>query len=518
MELSLNPDRVVTLTGCFMLMRPQMKETLDHCESTKWVKIQTMDPPITAQSSVYSANIYGDFYPTVGSLSVQYFNSGVLYSVSVAFYEGFFTNPDYPHTQDISTLETIRANYADGGFVDDMGNQITPRVSVGREEVTLADWIAHGGFNPLDPDGWAKWQTGQRTRGKFAQHGTVTETGIELANSFEVKPGTGDGGMVSLSDWYVNLYRTNFNFVLDVPLADELTAAGIASHTPVVAMVAWLNSLRTAGDVVPANLSSVAERRFTIGEHSFTLSFFTTATHTNTSFVGRLSLSGSGSIPRDQLMTLLSGQVAINAGVDIDIPHALGSGRTPAKTKRLILGESALAEHNRSPVFEVSNDGSNVVERVHIGSFRVVDHDDLGDHPTAVMTKVLPTPAQMPLVGEIHFRGAANSNLQVLPPTQACENSGVARVIRIDNQGTGNYTVLDWAGNNIITLRPTQSISLRFVFDREGGGHLLGDQPERLQITNSGDTGIFWSNYSYDYDATHYGMPPRAATPQLQRR
>ena len=227
-----------------------------------------MQPPITAQSPVRNATISSDFYPTVANLSIEYMVDGAWHADSVYFPTGFFTESEYLNSPEYAKLQTIRANYADGGFVDDVGNRITPRARIAWEEMTLPEWEAHGGLNPLDPDGWTKWQAGRHTTGKFAQHGTITETGIELANSFEVKPGTGDGGMVSLSDWYVNLYRTNFNFVLDVPLADELTTAGIASHTPVVAMVAWLNSIRTAGDVVPANLSSVAERRFTIGEHS----------------------------------------------------------------------------------------------------------------------------------------------------------------------------------------------------------------------------------------------------------
>ena len=198
-----------------------------------------------------------------------------------------------------------------------------------------------------------------------------------------------EGGTVDLRDWQVNAFPGLFQLYLPIPDGVNLASADVPAYTPVVAMVAWLNSIKaTADSDVPADLSSVTGRTFTFQTtQAFALSD-PELSYVN-DHLAHIILRGTG-VRRDLIAAELVEDVDVTGQV-VDQPNPFGAIATALAAKQVVLGTSFLSERNRSPQFTVRNQDSPIEEHVHVGSFRVVDQHDQ-THPTPVSYTHLPSP------------------------------------------------------------------------------------------------------------------------------
>lgn len=459
----------------------------------------------------------------------------------------------YDHANPSGDLQNLRqAHNAPGGLVDDTGAAVVP--STGYSPPPYAQLAERGYIDPLDPNGYTKWETSRKFIGTFLKHGThEVSTGqetLKLEAGVEVHPSQASGQNVTLNDWVVNAGQVannpytmpasmthQFDLRLIIPEFNQVTYAQLHNYGPLAALIVNLNSRRTD----PANMSALTGEtsddavdpfgdphvhRFSVDDSDDMELFQFTITGTSaaynsagtyvTEFTVQCQVIGTG-YNFNVLQESFTGDATVTGEVEVQNPF--GNRRTEVSGLKMILSDRAeLDAIGGIPRFTVTDDGSNIKHVIPIGYRRVVDFDDL----SAVMLngaeiyRQMPTPENNPMFRELHHYGTANKVLRLLNPEQANEYSGTSRPITIDNQGTGNLEVQDWDGNNIVTLRSDESCDLRFVYDREGNSRLLGEVPERYFEASAGTLGMINNNTPgyYTFDTDNYAVIVNIPTPQ----
>ena len=455
-------------------------------------------------------------------------------------------NADYDPVNPSGDLQQLRqAHNAPGGLVDNTGAAVVP--SVGIPNTTYAQLAERGYIDPLDPQGYEKWETSRKFVGTFLEHGThevsAGQETLKLEAGFEVHPSQASGQSVTLNDWMVNngqvannpytspaSMTSQFDLRLLIPEFNQVTYAQLHNYGPLAALIVNLNSRRTD----PTNMSALTGEtsddavdpfgdphvhRFSVDDDDDMELFQFTITGTSASYNSagtyvtefriQAQVIGTG-YDFNALQESFTGSETV-AG-EAEVHNAFGNRATPVTGLKMILSDRAqLDALGGTPRFIVTDDGSNVRHIIPVGYRRVIDFDDLG----AVMLngaeiyRQMPTSENFPLFRELHHYGTTNKVFRLLNPEAANEYTGTARPITIDNQGTGNLEVHDWGGNNIVTLRPDESCDLRFVYDREGNSRLLGEVPERYFSAAAGTVGTLNDYGYYDFDANHWARPIR---------
>ena len=421
-------------------------------------------------------------------------------------------------------LELLQANYANGGFTDHQGRAVEPRVGK-FDNMTLTDWVAQGGLNPLESDGYTKWINKRKIQGLFQKHGEVTDRGIQLEDGIEVIPTPDATSQVELTDWILNNTGVNssgqptFRLFIEIPAYLNVTAQNFSSYHQVQGIVKKLNGVKQSASAALTGSESGStwhNRLFDIphGGGTYTIEFITSSSVTVGTSIVRFDLFGRVNphtgYTRDHLQAYLQGTVSLDVMTERE--NRLGERRTPIRGNKVILTDQVeLDAFLGIPKFTVQDEGSEVKERVPAGgSFRVIDHEDLSGG--AGLPQV-PTLREKPMVGAIHHYGTSDTILRLLRPSLAAGFSGVARPLIIDNQGTGKYQIQDWSGNNVVTLRKGEEAHLRFSFDREGQGRVLGKVSPRRQIITRGASGFLWQGGHYNYSATEWAIPVLCPAP-----
>ena len=170
------------------------------------------------------------------------------------------------------------------GFLDENGDVIT--IIVGANVVgnvfTIEQHEAHGYYNPFREGSYEKYFTKLNIDGALAADGSLerdTTTGhptIGFEGEIEVKGRrpAGTNFTAALSSWTLGYSDDDiFRFRLEIPSTEAITEDELDTYTPIRAMLAWLESNRTAGTAVGTDASDPATilgggRQFTFEQES----------------------------------------------------------------------------------------------------------------------------------------------------------------------------------------------------------------------------------------------------------
>ena len=449
--------------------------------------------------------------------------------------------------------ELQQARNAPGGFVNEDGESSAPAGEI-VDGLTYDQLREHGYVDPFEIDGYQKWLIRRKFQGTFQQHGSHRVEGgldrLTLEAGLEVHPSSQRGSSVSLRDWVINAgavannphtspatMTRRFELVLRIPTYEQIQYEDLHEYGPVAALVVNLNSRRTTPSSMPA-ITGDEDDDYAFGDPSIyrfkvegadgNVLFKFTITSTTAlqeilpdgTYVTQYNVHGQvigSGYDLDALRESFAGSETVTGEAEVENPF--GSRRTPVSGKRIVLSDAVEMDAiGRAPRITITDDGSEVKHVVPIGYDRVIDYDSLGVVMLngAEIYREMPMPENRPMVKEIHHYGAENKALRLLNPEQANEYSGTARPITIDNQGAGNLEVQDWDGNNIVTLRTSESAFLRFVYDDNGGSRLLGEVPERYFEATGGFLGIINNNTPgyYTFDTNNYAAMISIPNPQ----
>ena len=116
-------------------------------------------------------------------------------------------------------------------------------------------------------------------------------------------------------------------------------------------------------------------------------------------------------------------------------------------------------------------------------------------------------------IDSIHFAATetANGILQIPNPDIIVPHPGMDRLMSFHNlNATYTMEILDWDGNNVITLAPGEGdVQLRAILYKNGNGELVGVGPivrEYLLASGGAVSNRFGSGF-VDVSDTHYGRP-----------
>lgn len=510
---------------------------------------QTTDPVRNVAVYIGDANLT-TMYMSV-SWEWQAVPSATWHSVSIPI-----SPEDFPVTEAnrdrLRDLQVLQAAYgSERGLrtgAADHSDKAVIKIYANIDTEDFETWAARGNWNPFDANGLAKWETGQKFIGRHAEEGTVTDDGLELTTGFEVKPKAVSGGIQSLGDWWVNagnpnLYVPNgyvtgtfpggtrrqaFDFYLIIPSYAEAAESTIHNFGPYKGFNQWLNSLRADPTTMPEITGQGTQQggspgqaygspdvhKFQLvnssGDNVFSFRLYRRAMGIvggNVNWIHLLGYVDEGEWDHQFLqdrMRLIS--YAVDTTVYEDNPF--GNRDTPARARTIVLSDELTIDAiNKVPRLHVKDEGSQNANIIPMGYYRVVDFNDLTPVLDAMMNethRLMPSHDDKPMMRELHHYGTEDKTLRLLNPEQATRYSGVARPLTIDNQGDGDLDVDDWAGNNVVTLKPNQSADLRFVYDNEGESRLLGKVPFRELQADAGRVGDFHGLGYFSYDANNW--------------
>ena len=168
---------------------------------------------------------------------------------------------------DETNLHELQLIYvSDEGFQDSNGDPITPILfTEGFGHGTTVESLAtFGQWNPLDPDGWERYEHRQKLLGLATRallevnEDTLAIIAHLLPTMFNPRSATYEYPM---RYWFMSQSATNqFWMRLLVDRNDEISGPNTNTYPPVMALFAWLESLRVTGD--PIGSSFVSDSTF----------------------------------------------------------------------------------------------------------------------------------------------------------------------------------------------------------------------------------------------------------------
>ena len=186
----------------------------------------------------------------------------------------FEFGPPAAGTEAGDNLEAIQQIWAStDGLRNAGGNAITPTVTYYPYGTTVEALVAHGDWNPLDPDGWDIWIGRKRALAAF--EGLDTDSIINaliLQTGLEFHPiGISDDPItVNLADSVSHVvYDEGRQFQIRVrfAVADEITDYGdIRANLKMRVLFGWLNSIRASLPVNAESDLSAVTNFTTLGE------------------------------------------------------------------------------------------------------------------------------------------------------------------------------------------------------------------------------------------------------------
>ena len=454
----------------------------------------------------------------------------------------------HPERTVSAELQTLQQKYANDDLYDDMGNKVIPKIN-DDTETSLDDFDRMGIMNPLDPQGYQKWQNQLESFGILAQHGEVHHKQplfndpdrIELKAGFVPKSYRETGqGRVHLGVWETTvsqtvrrnddatMFETIFQMQLDIPRSLGITQDTLDNHTPVIGLRSAMNRWKATGAALGTDFTDINSwdnRTFSMtstvaGRTNFTfevsrISTSTAAPVTGCWVEGRIL---TGTYDRELLSTELDRYEVISSGTaEIVTEVDFGDHETPVRTRHLHMSDRAsIYERNGVIIHGVRDWSAHTETLVPLGTHRIVDFANL-ETPNAANPEVKNNPLdyRMPHVGEIHYRGTPAAatfypTLKLRDPIASTEHSGIVKRLTVDNQSNVRFVIRAWDNTELVQLQANESATVRFISDLEGGGRVIVDAGPRYQIVRGASTGRLYGRGYYDFDTNNFGrlMPP----------
>lgn len=377
------------------------------------------------------------------------------------------------------------------------------------------------GLHPFHPtDGW-QFPRMFIDEGAHSVDDVTGRQRLSLTGDVVPSPRTPDTATFdyTLGEWYVLPNTTDlFTFRLDIDAGDELSLANIDTHPPVIALLGYLDSIRTAGAAYTGGVLAIGDltRTYSILQNAGETVVFTiqTIVYVHHTYVTSISLSctrsaGSAAYNASRLTDILDElTVSIATRDGIELPQ-FGGYEVP------VVGGSWLIDEHRSIIpmndnllYEGRDAQTNVKYRVPIsGRYgRSVDYSDLD---IVNGRRVMPS---LSFADTVHFGPGQTSDgdVQFPDPSELVPVTGVHRYYAVHNRNTTrNIRVRDWDGDTLLILTPGQFIQFQVTANDDGSDELYGiDPPFRVFLETSGETGAnLSSGVHWDYSSAFWLRP-----------
>ena len=434
-------------------------------------------------------------------------------SGSFIFIDGKDLPSDHPDRADLDILQEIYGS-ADG-FIDEDGDPAPITATgflVGGNIITdVRDFESHGLWNPLSAGSWDRWVASRKTLGAFLlEEAEVTEDAtsgrhdINMPGGLTTKRRTPSTGEMTLDlrDWSLVPDPTSPErlgwMVYEAPTgADWAGTVNVGGLAPVRALVKWLESIRTTGDVVDYTPTSLADLAAGIGtrEYEFIsnglIFTFVVDSHrilaNQTTLELRISQTTASSADldlREFLSTMMNAGVqTIEVSREAEYPPSAPPD-APLYGSSVRFDDNIIFRHrNRYPTI-FAKDHANDWYETPVGYGRVVQ---LADLSTFNMKQRL---GAFYGIGAIHMSDdyTANETLILPDPSTFLQFWGTEWVLTLHNQSkTYNFTIEDSDEVNIATLLPGEIVNLRFSRDARGHGEITNasDFPRVLRYSHT---------------------------------
>ena len=160
----------------------------------------------------------------------------------------------FPNTGDVidsgqlAVLTVLREHYAEhGGFINDDGNIVNIRINEWIHGDTPESFAEFGFWNPLDAEGWEKYEQGLKTAGDYSRgeskriesdSGAITQEVHSVVPKKRRSDQANTG--VSLERVEVAQSGSKINFTITIPYGEQVTADDLDSRPEIMAFVKWL--------------------------------------------------------------------------------------------------------------------------------------------------------------------------------------------------------------------------------------------------------------------------------------
>ena len=420
---------------------------------------------------------------------------------SYAFGRGSQPTPEIG-TQEHTDWEILKETWAlNNGFLDENGDLLTIIVvgNVFGTIFTPEEHEAAGFYNPFREGSYEKYIGKLQIDGAFAADGSLerdTTTGhptIGFEGEIEVKGRrpAGTNFTAALSSWTLGYSDADiFRFRLEIPSTEAITEDELDTYTPIRAMLAWLESHRTAGTAIGTDASDPATilgggRQFTFaqasGDSDIVADYdfhwvITDADDTNVLlYIISLERVSGAVIDATKLSgLLLDTTISIENTSEVKEPGRTGGLESIVQAKVLDMGAWQMKPTRSGVIIEGVDFDNTKFSHVLIPE-RTVNFDIL---PADGSDKTIP---QVWNFDTIHYTGSGTRVLNLPNPSELIAQQGTHRILALHNIGTGTMIVNDWNDDYLVVLSPTDYVKFQITLEGEGsGGTILGiPAPER---------------------------------------
>ena len=331
------------------------------------------------------------------------------------------------------------------------------------------------------------------TDGSLERDATTGHPTIGFEGEIEVKGRrpSGDSFTAALSSWTLGYSDDNIcRFRLEIPSTEAIVEDDLDTYTPIRAMLAWLESNRTAGTAVGADASDPAGilgggRQFTFaqasGDSDIVIDYdfhyiVNDSDDTNVLlYIFSFERVSGAAIDAAKLATLLlDTTISIENTSEVKEPGKTGGLESIVQAKEIDMGLWKI-KPTRSGIIISGEDFDNSKFSHLLIPERTVNYDIL---PADGSDKTIPPVWNFDTV---HYTGSGTRVLNLRNPSQLIAQQGTHRILAIHNIGTGTLIVNDWDADYLIVLSPTDYVKFQITLEGEGsGGTILGiPAPER---------------------------------------
>ena len=411
-------------------------------------------------------------------------------------------NEGYPdeNTDDYDTLEVLQEIYADG-FQDANGTDITPTLRGNPYFITLDNIEEYGYPHPLISGSWQRWLELQKFLG-LATLGAM-ETAVEggrrqLKLSADIvgenaQPTT-ENYDYPLKKWRVHeLSADELSFEILIPFNDEVSNVGnaIGEYREVLALLAYLESVRETGSAVGSDLSTSSAITTSLGNRQFEIQQETDDANPlkftyNTRGFGLRDSKYTEFTLRFDRVTANSAEINLNAlqrimqdttvslsSADIEVPPKIGSYLAELQAELWAIDDvrSLRAIHD-TLLYKGQVPGSDKPYYIPLGSGWGIS-PDYTELPIVNSKRVIPFYTQLRAV---HFKETSDGLIQILNPSLTVNYPGTDRLIAVHNVSADSQVEIeDEDDDNLITLYPGEYAPFLITLEDGGAkGEILG--------------------------------------------
>ena len=450
-----------------------------------------------------------DIFDRVG-IAVGEFNPANLYAYARNT-DGYIFRYDFGYgehfTPEVGTQEhtdwlIIQDTWAlNNGFLDENGDVIVFYVQFNTLGLglTIQEHEALGYYNPFREGSFEEYINKLEidgalvTDGSLERDATTGHPTIGFEGEIEVKGRrpSGDSFTAALSSWTLGYSDDDIcRFRLEIPSTEEITEDDLDTYTPIRAMLAWLESNRTAGTEVGTDASAPATilgggRQFTFaqasGDSDIVIDYdfhyiVNDSDDTNVLlYIFSFERVSGAAIDATKLATLLlDTTISIENTDEVKQPGKTGGLESIVQAKEIDMGLWKVKPTRSGIIIEGEDFDSSKFSHVLIPE-RTVNYDIL---PADGSDKTIP---QVWNFDTIHYTGSGTRVLNLPNPSQLIAQQGTHRILALHNIGTGTLIVNDWDADYLVVLSPTDYVKFQITLEGEGsGGTILGiPAPER---------------------------------------